>query len=132
MPENLLLDDLDIYQQALDIGESVWTIVVKWEYFSKKTVGGQFIEAVDSIAANIAEGYGRYFYKDRKQFYYYSRGSLLESKTWVTKSFNRKLISQEEHDSLLEKLKILHLKLNNYIKKLKRSTEPQNIRISNI
>ena len=116
MPDNLLLDDLDIYQQSLEIGECVWNIVLKWEYFSKRTVGGQFVEAADSIASNIAEGYGRYFYKDRKQFYYYSRGSLLETKTWATKSFTRKLISQEELDTLIEKLKTLHLKLNSYIR----------------
>ena len=127
MSENLLLDDLDIYKLALEIGENVWTIIIKWEYFPKRTLGAQFVEAADSIAANIAEGYGRYFYKDRKQFYYYSRGSLLETKTWATKSFNGDLISQEEFDPLIEKLKILHLKLNNYIKKLKRTTESQNI-----
>jgi len=86
MPENLLLDDLDIYQQSLQIGEFIWDIVAGWEYFSKRTVGAQFVKAADSIASNIAEGYGRYFYKDRKQFYYYGRGSLLETKTWATKS----------------------------------------------
>src|SRR6476620_9077004 len=127
MPENLLLEDLDIYQQALEIGECVWSLVVKWEYFSKKTVGAQFVEAADSMASDISEGYGRYFYKNRKQFYYYSRGSLLETKTWATKSFNRALISKEEFDTLIEKLKTLHFKLNNYIKKLKRTTESQNI-----
>src|SRR4030095_7803441 len=123
MPENLLLDDLDIYQQSLEIGESVWKIVLKCEYFSKRTVGGQLVEAADSIASNISEGYGRYFYKDRKQFYYYSRGSLLETKTWATKSFTRKLISQQELDTLIKKLKTLHLKLNSYIKKIKPKTE---------
>ena len=127
MSENLLLEDLDIYQQAIEIGEYVWNIVTKWEQFSKRTVGGQYVEAADSIAANIAEGYGRFFYKDRKQFYYYSRGSLLETKTWTMKSFNRKLISQVEFDTLIGKLKALHFKLNNYIKKLKRTTESQNI-----
>jgi four helix bundle protein len=106
MAENLLLDDLDIYQLALEIGEHVWNIVVKWEYFSKKTVGGQFVEAADSIAANIAEGYGRYFYKDRKQFCYYSRGSILETKTWTTKSFNRKLIPRENSTPWWEGLKL--------------------------
>jgi four helix bundle protein len=127
MPENLLLDDLDIYQRALEIGEVVWNLVLTWDYFSRRTVGGQFVEAADSISSNIAEGYGRYFYKDRKQFYYYSRGSLLETKTWATKSFNRKLISQEEYGTLVEKLKTLHLKINNYIKNLKQNTESQNI-----
>ena len=56
------LEDLDIYQWALEIGEYVWNVVEKWEYFSKRTVGKQFVEAADSISANIAEGYGRSFY----------------------------------------------------------------------
>ncbi|HEY5967165.1 MAG TPA: four helix bundle protein [Chitinophagaceae bacterium] len=119
MPESILLEDLEIYQLALEIGEDVWNIVDKWEYFAKKTVGGQFVEAADSIAANIAEGYGRYFYKDRKQFCYYSRGSMMETKAWAVKSFKRALMSQNEYEALLEKLKVLHHKLNIYIKKLK-------------
>jgi four helix bundle protein len=86
-------------------------------------VGGQFVAAADSIAANIAEGYGRYVYKDRKQFCYYSRGSLMETKTWTAKAFNRKLISDKEYEILIEKLKVLHFKLNTYIKKLKQNLE---------
>ena len=117
--DKLKLEDLEIYQLALEIGEYVWTIVEKWQYFPRKTVGGQFVEAADSISANIAEGYGRFFYKDRKQFCYYSRGSLLETKNWVTKSKTRNFISQTEYDTLIEKLQTLHHKLNIYIKKLK-------------
>jgi len=120
--ERIRLEDLEIYQLALEIGEYVWGVVGKWEYFAKKTVGGQFVEAADSISANIAEGYGRFFFKDRKQFCYYSRGSLMEAKNWTTKSINRKLISQEEHVALIEKLQTLHHKLNVYIKKLKENS----------
>lgn len=127
MTEKILLEDLEIYQLALEIGENVWKLVDKWESFSKRTVGGQFVEAADSVAANITEGYGRYFYKDREQFCYYSRGSLMESKTWATKAFNRKLISKEEFDTLIEKLKALHFKLNTYIKKLKQNVQSPNI-----
>lgn len=119
MKDIILLEDLDIYQLALEIGEAIWNIVIRWEYFSKKTIGSQFTEAADSIAANNAEGYGRYFYKDRKQFCYYSRGSLMETKTWAIKAFNRQLISKEEFDNLTERLKILHFRLNTYIKALK-------------
>jgi len=32
----------------------------KWDWFAKKHIGGQFVEEVDSISANIAEGFGRY------------------------------------------------------------------------
>jgi four helix bundle protein len=113
------LEDLDIYQLAIEIGECVWNIVGPWEWFPKKTVGVQFISAADSISANISEGYGRYFYKDRKQFCYYSRGSLLETKNWITKAANRSLITPAEQIMLIEKLQTLHHKLNIYIKKLK-------------
>lgn len=127
MADTVLLEDLEIYQLALDIGEQVWSIVDKQEFFQKKTVGGQFVETADSIAANIAEGYGRYFYKDRKQFCYYSRGPLMKTKSWTTKANNRKLISKEEYSMLIEKLKVLHFKLNIYIKKLKQGTQSPNI-----
>ncbi len=99
---SIALEDLEIYQLAFEIGECVWKLFDKWEFFSKKTLGGQFVEAADSIAANIAEGYGRFFYKDRKQFCYYSRESLLETKTWATKAHERKLISPEEFTTLIE------------------------------
>ena len=127
MAASIPLEDLEIYKLAFEIGEYVWKLVDKWEFFPKKTLGCQFVEAADSIAANIAEGYGRFFYKDRKQFCYYSRGSLLESKTWATKGFERKLISPEEFTTLIEKLKQLHFKLNVYIKTLIESSGKQNI-----
>ena len=116
------LEDLEIYQLALEIGEYVWDIVNKWERFPRQTTGAQFVNAADSVSANIAEGYGRYFYKDRKQFCYYSRGSLMETKNWVEKSFKRNLINQTAYDYLITRLQTLHHKLNIYIKKLKENS----------
>jgi four helix bundle protein len=113
------LEDLEIYQLALEVGDDVWDIVMNWHYFPQKTTGVQFVDAAASISSIIAEGYGRFFYKDRKQFCYYSRGSLMETKNWVTKAFKRKLINKKEHDVLIEKLQNLHHKLNTYIKRLK-------------
>jgi len=79
------LDKLDVFQIANDIGEIVWKVVNGWSYFEKDTVGKQFVRSADSISANIAEGYGRYFYKENIQFCYYSRGSLIETKVCDTK-----------------------------------------------
>lgn len=117
--ETLKLEELEIYQLALEVGEDVWALVSRWGYFPRSTIGKQFVDSADSISANIAEGYGRFFYKDRKNFCYYSRGSLMETKNWAIKAAIRSLISDPEHDELLNKLKILHHKLNVYIKKLK-------------
>ena len=122
--DKLKLEDLVIYQLATEIGEHVWMMVSKWEYFPKTTVGKQFVEAADSISANIAEGYGRYFYKERKAFCYYGRGSLMETKSWAYKALKRALIEQEEYDTVIEKLQVLHFKLNGYIKTLKSASTP--------
>ena len=66
------LEDMEIYQLAMKIGEKVWNIVDSWEWFAKKSIGFQFVESTDSIAANISEGYGRYHFKQRMLFMYYS------------------------------------------------------------
>lgn len=84
------LDDLKVYKLAMEIGEKVWGIVDKWSYFEKDTVGKQLVRAVDSVAANLSEGFGRYHYKENKNFSFYSRGSLYESRTWLEKANHRK------------------------------------------
>lgn len=112
------LEELQVYQLAMDIAEKIWIIVINWDYFAKDTVGKQLVKAADSMAANLSEGYGRFFYKENKQFCYYSRGSLFETKTWLTKAHNRKLIKDEEFDNFMKNLDTIGIKLNNYINSL--------------
>ena len=100
---------------AMEIGEEVWNLVVKWNYFEKDTVGRQLVRAIDSVAANLSEGYGRYHFREAKHFGYYSRGSLFESKTWITKANNRNLIDDDSFQLLMDKLDSIGIKLNNYI-----------------
>jgi len=117
------LEKLQVYQLSMDLGERVWEIVIKSDYFSKDTIGKQFVRAVDSIAANLSEGFGRYYYKENKQFCYYSRGSLHETLTWLTKTKNRGLINVEDFHSIRKDIDTLGLKLNNYIRSIgKRET----------
>jgi len=109
------LEEFRVYQMAMDIGEEVWSIVEKWDYFAKDTIGKQFVRAIDSVAANLSEGFGRYHYKEAKHFSYYSRGSLYESKTWLTKANNRKLVTDENFERLIAEMDSIGVKLNNYI-----------------
>jgi four helix bundle protein len=104
----------------MEVGEKVWRIVEEWDYLSKKTIGIQLIQAVDSIAANISEGFGRFHYKEAKQFTYYARGSLFETKTWLTKANKRNLLKQHEFEQIIGKINALGVKLNNYIKSIGR------------
>lgn len=112
------LDDLEVYQEAMTLGEILWKRVVQWDFLAKDTVGKQLIRSADSIAANISEGYGRCHYKENKQFTYYSRGSLYETSIWITKAHNRNLIPDTEYEELQEKINTLARRLNAYIKSI--------------
>ncbi|MDQ3110835.1 MAG: four helix bundle protein [Bacteroidota bacterium] len=115
------LDDLNVYKESMSIGEEVWEIVNRWDYFAKDTVGKQLVKSVDSISANISEGYGRFHYKENKQFCFYSRGSLTETSTWIQKAVNRKLIEKETGAELITKLERIHKMLNGYINSIGRA-----------
>jgi len=113
---NYKLEDLEVYNLSEIISDKIWKIVTGWEYFAKDTIGKQLCRAADSISANIAEGYGRYHFKENKKFCYYSRGSILEVKSFLRKSKNRNLISENCYLELYTELQTVHLKLNAYIK----------------
>jgi four helix bundle protein len=110
------LEDLEVYQLAESFGDEIWFLVMQWDYFAKDTLGKQIARSADSISANIAEGYGRYHYKENRNFCYFSRGSIIETKGWLKKAKNRNLISEEQFDILYDKLQTIHLKLNAYLK----------------
>ena len=110
------LEDLEVYNLAESFSDEIWFIVLEWDYFAKDTLGRQLVRSADSIGANIAEGFGRYHYRENKNFCYFSRGSLIETKGWITKAKTRKLISESQFSDYLIKLGTIHLKLNGYIK----------------
>lgn len=110
------LEDLELYQLAESFSDEIWFIVLEWDYFAKDTLGKQLVRSADSIGANIAEGFGRYHFKENKNFCYFSRGSLVETKGWINKAKTRNLISNSQYSDYLNKLSTIHLKLNIYIK----------------
>jgi len=110
------LEDLELYQLAETFSNEIWFLVSEWDYFAKDTVGKQVVRSADSIGANIAEGYGRYHYKENRNFCFFSRGSILETKGWLKKAKERNLIDEERFNMLFEKLQTIHLKLNAYLK----------------
>ena len=105
------------------MAEKVWVIVAGWDYFSKDTVGKQLVKAADSIAANLSEGFGRYHYREKTNFGYYSRGSLYETKTWLRKSFTRGLITDDDYEYLINETEDIGIRLNNYIRSTSKSNK---------
>ena len=100
----LKLSDIESYRISFHLSNYVWDIVIKWNSFSQRTVGEQFVKAIDSISANIAEGFGRYGKRDKIKFYRYSQGSMIESLDWNQKSKVRKLLLKDEYGHIFEEL----------------------------
>jgi len=110
------LMDIKAYRIAFDLSNYVWDVVLKWNYFSRDTVGKQYVKAIDSISANIAEGFGRYHKKEKMHFYRYSFGSIKESMDWTLKSKKRNLFSEDNYNYIFDKLDQLPKETHSLIK----------------
>jgi len=109
--------ELDVYLLSEELSDMVWTAFDEWPRKAQVTMGYQAIKAADSIAANLAEGYGRYTPADRKKFYRYARGSFEETKAWLRKAIRRKLVSARQAKAYKKIIDELGPKLNAFIKK---------------
>ncbi len=112
------LEDLRIYQAAMEFGERIWEVSSELDWLAKSTMGVQVIRSADSVAANIAEGFGRFHFKENQKFCYYSRGSLYETKTWVKKLENRSLIDPSTSMELIKNVNDMVPQLNAYIRSI--------------
>lgn len=111
----LRLNDIKAYRLAFHLSNLVWDEVVQWDYFARDTVGKQFVRAIDSVSANVAEGFGRYHKKDKIKFYRYASGSLKECFDWNEKARTRNLLNQEVYNTIFTQLQHLPRALNQLI-----------------
>lgn len=112
----LKLNHISSYKISTELSDFVWTVVLKWGWFEKKTMGDQFVRSIDSIAANIAEGFGRYHKKDKQKFYYNARASVYEAIFWSSKAFKRKLVQEKDYVFIINTLYNLPKEINALIK----------------
>lgn len=112
----LKVTDIKAYQSAFALSNEVWEIAIKWKIFEKDTLGKQLVRAIDSISANIAEGFGRHHKNDKIKFYIIARGSLLECMDWIEKAKTRNLIDSQQYEKMATALKNLPREINILIK----------------
>ncbi|MGI8622605.1 MAG: four helix bundle protein [Solirubrobacteraceae bacterium] len=121
----LKLEDLVVYQVGMEIGDDIYSIVSKWPFFDRDTLGKQIVRSADSIALNIAEGYGRYHYKENKNFCFFSHGSQLETQAALTKAKIRNLVDEQTYTQINQKLERFHKLINGYIKSIGTSNQTE-------
>jgi len=123
------LEELKVYNLSLEFGAKIWTMVETWDNYSQDTVGKMLVQAADKVAANISTGFGRYNPKETQKYAYFSRGSLYETKTWITKSYERSMISPDDHQLLMSNVDSLAKMLNNYIRSISKPRQDHQPRV---
>lgn len=120
-------EGLKVWQKAhelmLFVHQEVAPVLPKDE---KWNLADQIRRSSKSIGADIAEGYGRFYYKDRVRFCYNARGSLSETENHLIVARDLKYISpalcQRGRDITAETQRLL----NGYTDYLKREQPGKN------
>lgn len=111
----LPFEDLRVFQLAEQLADEIWDIVLTWKYFEKITLGQQWVDAADSVGANIAEGAGRGSINDNKRFVRIARGSFNETKYWLRRAKKRKLLDDDQITKLNQLIDKLGPGINAYL-----------------
>ena len=90
----LQLNDMGAYKIALNLSNYVWALVVEQDYFTKDTVGKQFVKAIDSISSNIASPRQKF----KKMFFYTYVLKSLKDREWYTGCADNLQKRLKEHD----------------------------------
>ena len=111
-------EKLRVYRCSEDLADAVWEMVGTWTLFARDTVGRQLVRSADSIGANIAEGVGRGSFQDNRRFARIGRGSLNETKHWLRRAYQRKLMNEKQVKEIKRLMDELAPSLNAYIKSI--------------
>ncbi len=95
------LNRLKVWVRAKDFALSIYKRVLPSLPSEEKwNLNQQLRRASLSISANIAEGYGRFYYQDNVRFCYNARGSLEEVLSHLTFAHEMNFISDELYKEL--------------------------------
>ena len=112
-------EELTVWQDAMDLVATVYPLTKGFPKEEKFGLDSQLRRAAVSIAANIAEGRGRYHTKEFIQFLYMARGSLYETITLVKTTLKLGYLSSQEEESVLLQCQTIGSKLSGLINSLK-------------
>ncbi|MFD2921652.1 four helix bundle protein [Terrimonas rubra] len=108
-------EDLECWKICTDLRRFISTITKNFPLEEKYILTSQMLRASRSVTNNIAEGYGRFHFKENAQFCRQSRGSLYELKDHLIIALDEQYISKEDYGVAMEKfLKCITL-INGYI-----------------
>lgn len=95
-------EDLEAWKKAIELAVEVYTITKRYPKEEMFALTNQMRRASTSVSANLAEGCGRYNFKEKLQFYRIANGSLLEVKSFCYLSEKLEYMSTEQLKEILD------------------------------
>ena len=116
------LETLLVWQKSLAFAVEICkTILPKLPVQEKWSLVDQLRRSAQSIPANIAEGYGRFYFQEGVRFCYIARGSLEETFSHLTLAHKLDYLDDETYKRLNDQIMELRRMISGYIAFLKES-----------
>lgn len=111
---------LEAWIEARAFRQEVTEIAKAFPSFEQYALTKQVVNSARSVHANIAEGYGRFHYKETTKHCRIARGSLEETLDHLITALDDKYITQEKLSEMELKYERCHKLLNGYISYIER------------
>ncbi len=93
---------LNAWKEGHKLILEVYTLVEKFPKKEQFGLTSQIERAAVSITSNIAEGFSRFYFKDKIRFYYMARGSVSEVQNLLIIAKDLQFIENKQSDVLIE------------------------------
>lgn len=111
-------EDLECYKVCKSLRQEISDLTKTIDSIEKFRLVDQMLRCSRSVTNNIAEGYGRFHFKENAQFCRHSRGSLYELQDHLSIALDEKYIDNFKYEELKLKIENCNKILNGYIKYL--------------
>jgi four helix bundle protein len=116
--------DLKVWQKARELRTEISTLTKGFPNDEKYLLSSQMTRASRSITANIAEGHGRFHFKENIQFCRQSRGSAAEMIDHLIVALDEEYIDTKTFEALELRFEEIMKMLNGYISYLQKQHNP--------
>jgi four helix bundle protein len=116
-------EDLDVWRVGREIRKDLYRLADQLPKIEQYCLGQQLRTAAISLTANIAEGYGRFHFKENIQFCRIARGSAYELLDHLIVCKGQSYLDEVQHKDLRGKLLRFIQLVNGYIRSIGHATK---------
>ena len=107
--------DLIVWQLASEFSRKIASLTKTFPKKEQYILADNLLRAARPIPANIAEGWGRLFPKEKISFYNIANASAVECSNHIIEALNNGYINQTTNDQYQKRVRVITIKLNNLI-----------------